>query len=740
MSTTSVGQIGLDLVVNKKPFEKQMSGMMGLAKKAGAALTAAFAVNKIIKFGKECLELGSDLQEVQNVVDVTFPKMSAQVDSFAQKAAASFGLSETMAKKYTGTFGSMAKAFGFTEEAAYEMGTTLTKLSGDVASFYNLSQDEAYTKLKSVFTGETESLKELGVVMTQSALDQYALANGFGKTTKAMSEAEKVALRYSFVQNQLTSASGDFARTSGNWANQVKILKLQFESLKASLGQGFINLFTPILKVINSIIGKLMSLANAFKAFTELITGNKTSPIKTVSDTGKTATTNLNNATSAADNLTKSTNNAGKAAENTAKKMRQLMGFDAINKLSDESNNGSSSSAGGGSGVGGIFGDTFDFGAIDEASSTNGIIGKLSETFERLANGIQKFKEEVDWDLINEKLNKFREALKPLADNIGEGLMWFYEEVLVPLGIWIMNEIVTRFLDNLANIISILNSVINIAKPLLNWLWENFLKPLVSFTGDVFLAFCDDFIAKTEWIANIVKELEKVGEIDVKATFKATVDKTFESAKKKFESIKNSKAVKTLTAIVDKAWTSVKKRWDSFKNLSVAKTLKAKMDSSLTKFKKTWDSLRNKTLTIKANVSAAITNIKKLINDKIIAKLNNAITVLNKLPGVNVKKIPKLASGGYVKRNTPQLAIIGDNMRHGEVVAPEDKLLAMARQAAAMSGGNNNAEIISLLRQILTLLQTLNLVATIDVDGLKKLIVRLINENTKATGRCEIIV
>ena len=190
MSATSVGQIGLDLVVNKNQFESQMAGITGMAKKAGAALAAAFGVKKLVDFGKQCLELGSNLAEVQNVVDVTFPKMTAQVDEFAKNAAKSFGLSETMAKQYTGTFGAMAKAFGFTEKQAYDMGSTLTGLAGDVASFYNISQDEAYTKLKSVFTGETESLKDLGVVMTQTALDSYAMANGFGKTTSAMSEAE----------------------------------------------------------------------------------------------------------------------------------------------------------------------------------------------------------------------------------------------------------------------------------------------------------------------------------------------------------------------------------------------------------------------------------------------------------------------------------------------------------------------------------------------------------------------
>ncbi len=212
----------------------------GTFKKAGIVLAGAFAVKQIVDFGKECIELGSDLSEVQNVVDVTFPKMKAQVNDFAKSAAGNFGLSETMAKKFTGAYGAMSKSFGFTEKEAYNMSTALTGLAGDVASFYNLSQDEAYTKLKSVFTGETETLKDLGVVMTQNALDAYAMANGYGKVTAKMSEQEKVALRYKFVQDQLSASAGDFLRTSDSWANQTRLLSLQFESLKASIGQGLI--------------------------------------------------------------------------------------------------------------------------------------------------------------------------------------------------------------------------------------------------------------------------------------------------------------------------------------------------------------------------------------------------------------------------------------------------------------------------------------------------------------------
>ena len=394
MSVTSVGQIGLDLVVNKNQFESQMAGITGMAKKAGAALAAAFGVKKLVDFGKQCLELGSDLAEVQNVVDVTFPKMTAQVDEFARSAAQSFGLSETMAKQYTGTFGAMAKAFGFTEKQAYDMGSTLTGLAGDVASFYNISQDEAYTKLKSVFTGETESLKDLGVVMTQTALDSYAMANGFGKTTSAMSEAEKVALRYQFVQDKLSAAQGDFARTSGSWANQCRILSLQMQSLMATIGQGLINLFTPIIRVINTVIGKLATLANAFKSFTELITGNKSSGsdsngVAAVAGAADDAGTGLENASDSASNLASNTDKIGQAAQNAAKKMKALMGFDKVNKLDSQSDSssGSSSSPSTGTGGTGALGSAVDFGNLAEGDT---VLDKTSKSAEKLAKLLKK--------------------------------------------------------------------------------------------------------------------------------------------------------------------------------------------------------------------------------------------------------------------------------------------------------------------------------------------------------------
>lgn len=395
------------------------------ARSTAALLASVFAIKKLIQFGKEAIELGSDLEEVQNVVDVTFTTMSEKVNEFSKNAAMSAGLSEAMAKRYVGTFGAMSKSFGFAEDEAYQMSTALTQLSGDVASFYNITQDEAYTKLKSVFTGETETLKDLGVVMTQAALDQYALANGFGKTTSKMTEQEKVALRYRFVMDRLAGASGDFIRTSDSWANQTRILKLQIESLKATIGQGLINVLTPVLKMINILISKLAVLANSFKSFTELITGKKSTSVSgTAAASGiSDSVDGYNEASDAADNLANSTEKVADATKN-AKKAAEgyLSPLDEINKFSKNEELADLEQPEAGIDIGDIGEiENIDYGKVAEgenvldkvSESANGLIGKLKELAgifkQGFFDGLGDW--EYRWESIKESISSIKDSL-----------------------------------------------------------------------------------------------------------------------------------------------------------------------------------------------------------------------------------------------------------------------------------------------------------------------------------------
>ena len=237
-------------------------------KMAFVALTTA-----TVKFTKEALKNASDLEEVQNVVDVVYGDMSNAVDKWSKTAAKNYGLSETIAKKYAGLYGAMSKSFDFATEDALTMGTTLAGLAGDVASFYNISVEDAYKKLKSVYSGETETLKDIGVVMTQTALDQYALAHGYGRTTKEMSEQEKVALRYRFILDKLSEANGDYLRTSGNWANMVRTAKLEIQSLSGEVGSELMPaakiVFSSAVNGIKTVLAYMKPVASGISLITQ---------------------------------------------------------------------------------------------------------------------------------------------------------------------------------------------------------------------------------------------------------------------------------------------------------------------------------------------------------------------------------------------------------------------------------------------------------------------------------------
>lgn len=430
--STNVGSVDFELLLNSNSFNRGLknagntiksSGIESSLKGIGKLALAAFSVKAIVNFGKECINLGSDLAEVQNVVDVTFGNLNTEVNKFAENAIDKFGLGQTVTKKYVGTFGAMAKAFNFSNKEALAMSETLTGLTGDVASFYNLSSDEAYTKLKSVFTGETETLKDLGVVMTQNALDQYALANGYGRTTAKMSEQEKVALRYKFVLDKLSLANGDFARTSDSWANQTRVLGLRFNELKATLGQGFINIFTPIVKGINMVLSKLQVLANAFKSFTEMIFGNAG---------GDDSTSTVSDLASDASKASDAVSGIGDSAKKSAKDLKYLASFDTAQILKSDSDDSGSGSGSGDLNTSG-FGDMGNSLLEQANSKMDEFTNKAKELFNIFNKGFQEGFGYFDWNGFKQQLINIKENLKDIftsSEVIGASKKWVNTVIL----------------------------------------------------------------------------------------------------------------------------------------------------------------------------------------------------------------------------------------------------------------------------------------------------------------------
>lgn len=491
-----VGQIALELGIDSSQIVNQLTGasnkaakqatsiFSGMGKKiAGALSIAAFA-----KFTKDCIEVGSNVTEVQNVVDTAFGDLSHQADLWASNAMTNFGLSELSAKKYMGVFGQMSNAMGITGQAALDMAEDVTGLTGDVASFYNLSTDEAYTKLKSIWTGETETLKDLGVVMTQTNLDQYALNNGFGKTTAKMTEQEKVMLQYQYVTSALSNATGDFVKTQDSWANQTRILSLRFEQLKASLGKGFIALFTPILRGLNTVLAGLQKVADGFATFTQMLTGAD------ISSSASSITGLGDIASDTADNVS----GIGDAASSTAKEIeKSLAGFDQIEKLSeptDSSSSGGDSTSSGGLGI--------DTGVTAETTNVSSAISNMASKVKKALEPLKS----ISFDNLITSLDNLKESAQPLTEKLFSGLEWAWTNIFVPLATWTIEDALPAFLDVLSAGLDVFNSALDALKPLWDWAWDNFLEPVAEWTGGMIVDILKDLAAALEgistWISN----------------------------------------------------------------------------------------------------------------------------------------------------------------------------------------------------------------------------------------------
>lgn len=856
-----VGQIALELGIDSSQIVNQLTGasnkaakqatsiFSGMGKKiAGALSIAAFA-----KFTKDCIEVGSNVTEVQNVVDTAFGDLSHQADLWASNAMTNFGLSELSAKKYMGVFGQMSNAMGITGQAALDMAEDVTGLTGDVASFYNLSTDEAYTKLKSIWTGETETLKDLGVVMTQTNLDQYALNNGFGKTTAKMTEQKKVMLRYQYVTSALSNATGDFVKTQDSWANQTRILTLRFQQLKASLGKGFIALFTPILRGFNNLLAGLQKVADGFASFVQMVTGAdvSTSMGSISSDIAGIG----DDASSAADNV----GDIGSAAKKTAKDIeKSLAGFDQINKLTeptDDSSDSSGSTGGTSSGIG----------SVDLVPDVS---GSTSNATSAISDFVNKAKKELDklrkWSVstFSPSMSRIWDGLTKNTDTAKKNLASAFNDIRA-LGPPLLNYFNGPFTNYLVTWVdtngSILNGLFDSFNTVFSDVWNKAAYPILANFVSVGLPMLTDFASQTLslngtifdtfkaswnslWSEGVSPAIESISNVwiglvntmagawnewgepiftGIKAAVKTTGDVFLDIWNNMLQPVWEN-----ALDVIDRVWsehlqpllanfldfvgeivtcaTTIYNNFiapvvgflsellgpifiaifDSIGNKVgvVVGTIADLMNDTITVFKGViqfikgvfsgdWEGAWNGIVTAFDGIFSGIADIAKGPINMVIGFINGLITgvqsginaivrsvnklsfkVPNWVPGIggedfgfhlpeaDFSKIPYLAQGGYVKPNTPQLAMIGDNRHQGEVVAPEDKLLDMAQKAAAMaSSAELLAEAISILKQILKILETLDLDIQLDGKSLKKYVVDKINEHTKQTGKCEII-
>jgi hypothetical protein len=256
-STKSLNQ---DLRKAERSLQASAAKFQNLGQSLSLGVTAP-----LVLIGGASFKMASDFEESLNKVRVAFGDSAADVESFAKTTLTSIGLAEGSALEMASLFGDMATSMGLTQPAAAQMSKSLVSLAGDLSSFKNINISEAQTALAGVFTGETESLKRLGIVMTETNLQAFALEQGINKKVNAMTQAEKVSLRYAYIMNSTKNAQGDFARTAGGAANQMRTFQESVKQLGAQFGSILLPIITPIIVKVNELVAKFTGLDDRTK-------------------------------------------------------------------------------------------------------------------------------------------------------------------------------------------------------------------------------------------------------------------------------------------------------------------------------------------------------------------------------------------------------------------------------------------------------------------------------------------
>lgn len=425
-----------------------------LASAVGKLYAAFWAAQRVLSGFKKAIDISSDLTEVQNVVVNTFGQYTDKLEQFSKTSIKTYGMSELSAKQTASRFQAMGLAMGAPVKDMSDMSIQLTALSADLASFYNISQEESSRKLWSIFTGETEPMRAFGIDLTNATLKEYAMKKGLDANISSMTQLEKTMLRYQYVMDNTKNVQGDFARTSQTWANQLRILQEQIKAVAGVWGNAFVNMLKPLVQALNKALSAVYTFSEKVVNALGAIFGWKLEIQKgSISD-------DFESAADAADDTASGTKKAAKAAKDLK---THLLGIDELNVVEPDNDTGTSggNGSGGGTGVSGAGGDN---GLKYQIKETEGLykssIKNLNQLGKYISNSLSKAMESIKWNKVYKK-----------AKNFGKGLADFLNGLITPrlfydLGSTIGNSINTALTS--ANAFAV------------TFDWKNLGKSLVS--------------------------------------------------------------------------------------------------------------------------------------------------------------------------------------------------------------------------------------------------------------------
>ncbi len=470
------GSLKFDTSIDSKGFNTGIKGIVSSLKAVGVAIAGAFVTKQIIDCTKEAEKYQNALTGLKSIMDgqgrsfstaqkfiqsYTEDGLIAQTEAItAYKNLALRGYDTSQIEK---VMVALKDSATYSRQASYGLGEAVATAAEGLKNENSVVVDNA---------GVTKNVAKMW--------EEYA--KSIGKTTNNLTQAEKIQAEVNGILEETKFQTGDAATYANSYSGMIARLKASFTTLKQTIGGAFMQIFQAVLPVIQAVINALIKLANIFAQVVSLIFNKQVNTNKDLAKSSKSATSGIKKQGDAAEK-------AGKQAEGA------LLSFDKLEVLDDKS----SSSSGGGSTI-----DTGSGASIPdpignlELGNNVTISPKIQEMIDKLKN--------INFEPLIASFENLKKAAQPLIDNIGQALLWFYDNVLVPLAKYTIEDLLPAFLDVLAGTIKVLNQLLEAFKPIFMWFWDNFLQPIAQWTGgiivDVLNAVADALDKIGNWMSD----------------------------------------------------------------------------------------------------------------------------------------------------------------------------------------------------------------------------------------------
>jgi methyl-accepting chemotaxis protein len=475
-------------------------GKMGKAMNQMAGATGVYMLANALS---KAVQSSMDMIETVNLFSVSMGTMADEGQQFVVAMSDAFGFDQTNIQSAVGNFNLLARSMGFSTEQASVLSTNTYKLGKDLASLTNVPINQVMQDLRSGLIGQTETVYKYGMDLTEASLGAEAVAQGIDKSVRSMSQGEKMALRYSLMLKQSTLAQGDFSRTIESPANQLKVLSERFVTLGRSIGSMFIPLLTAILPYLNAFVKTLTGIFNTIATFF----GYEPPQVQETAGSFSGIEDGADASTDAVDDTTKA-----------IKEMKTAtLGIDELNLIPDTSTSDSSKKKDGAGGAGASILPDFELPSYDDLMST--VKNKSDEIAKNMKKVWDSFVELskplifANWESLNYSVGELGKALGELGKLTFGALVWFYKEVLVPIGVWLIEKGLPALVNVLTNALEALANIFKALAPSGATFFENVIKPLGQLVGTVII----DTLNGIAGALGAISDWAKNNKTDVKA-------------------------------------------------------------------------------------------------------------------------------------------------------------------------------------------------------------------------------